>query len=249
MNKADVFKNIIFKYKLDRSIPLEVQREMDSARKQTLIQILKINKQYSILLLIAVSFFFWIKRFGMTYSLIKSAIIISSLGVVTTGLILGGAFVSVKKYIIDAPVKEKGVPALDEKIKGKESIKIIPEKTKIIENKDRAPAPYKIDVVSFEYDTNSKEIAGIMTKKIIYYLNKLKGFNTAGKIRASKKNIKAKRFLVGSITKIDLNFHISIKVVDSNNSILLLQLSEYFTEKSEIDSLCLRLSNRIIEKI
>ena len=75
MNQRDILRQVITKYKLDKPIPVKAQKEMLTARKDTLIEILKRNKKYSIFLFSVISLFFWIKRFGLSLSILKSAII------------------------------------------------------------------------------------------------------------------------------------------------------------------------------
>ncbi len=235
--RIDIIKKIYEKYKLTDKLPLEAKRVMLKSKKAVFINVLKKQKKYSIFMLFVVSVFFWVKKFGLTISLIKSFIFTAIVSAAMVATISVGSYYGVKKIIKNPAqiekTKEKAVPEVIEKTPG---VSQTPVKKAI---------NYQLNIVPFEYEGIADESIKSLESKIVNNLNKIMGKNSANLISRSKKSITAKKIVLGSVAKVDQNYFITIKVMNPESSKVLLYINEDIDQVDQVDQVCSKIAKKL----
>ena len=172
MNQADIFKELIRYYRLEKPVPIKVHKDLLQARRETLIAILKKQGKYGLFILLVMNLFFFGKRIGISMSIIKCTIIVWTISLTTAGVITLSAYYIARNILSIEPhpikeqlqeeqvrekivVKEKVVEDIEKKItfvnitkKDGEIIKgqIISNKNGIISIRNKSGNVIKIDI-------------------------------------------------------------------------------------------------------
>ncbi|MCP4137978.1 MAG: hypothetical protein GY754_43850 [bacterium] len=209
MKKPDVLQQVLEEYKLDAPLPGDVRKEMISSSAPVLKAVLKKHGKYGILVSMAVSVFFGIKRLGISLSLAKSSVVVSVAAAATAVTVVAGTTTGVVKIIIHEKASiEQGV---------------IPEETIIQpktpeEKPEPGPAVIKpskkfensIAIQSIELNSPGEDaaVAGRVRNKIKRELVRLRGRANILSSAASGSNM----VLFGSIDKVDETYMLSVTV-------------------------------------
>lgn len=243
MKNRDILKDVLKKFKLDRSLPVEVQKEMLEAKKNTFILILKRFGKYSFFMMMVVWLFYKVKKYGLVLSLAKSAYMIVVSIAMLVALISVGSYAAVK-YISFPDMPQ--IKELQKEIKTDNKHKTGKQYKKKI--KKQAPViSYKLGILPFSHYQQhqlSVKAANIIRNNLML----LKGKNAAALVYNANKN-NTPKVLVGSIVELAGSYKITVKVVDSKNSAVLLYVSEQMQSKQDLNNICKIIASKIAKKI
>lgn len=238
MTKKDPAKELLQKYKMDKPLPDGNRKNIRVLKKRTMIHILKNQKRYSTFVFLAVSIFFWIKRFGVSFSLVKSAVVVLFALTLFVGAVAASAFITVKYLVMNTSVKEE----IYKRKNKKEEVH-----NNELEKKINIPQ-YRISMAYFEYDSAISAIGRQVNSSLRNELLNLKGGNVID-FTSGPANIKSNRIIVGSITKLDTTYLITAKIIDRTTSRIIEYVTETVETESDIPRACSVVSAKIAKKI
>ena len=97
--EAEILQDLLAQCKLDDPVADEVQEAITAVKEEDLKAVLKKAGAYGLVFGAVVSFFFYVKKFGISLSLAKSAVTLGVVSVAATAVVTTGAYFS-GKYII-----------------------------------------------------------------------------------------------------------------------------------------------------
>jgi len=252
MNTEKTLKAVIDKYKLSEPVPFDVRMAMEKSRKENLIKILKRDVHRAIFLSMVVSFFLWIKKFGISISIIKSAVAVSVALIIGAGIItVAGVYTTGK--IIDYISDEK------QKIEQVQDIKIDSGSN---EKTEESGAPeiisYAVAVSPVEMDNASYKLLSEYRNIMIRELRKIKGTKAAINLNSLDEYHLADKTLNISIIKLNEKsqgsgdesvYRISAKIISSTNSRVLMHTSETAAGENAISGSIQKLAAKLSAKL
>jgi hypothetical protein len=250
MNAGELLKSVIDRYELSEAVPHEVRIAMEKSRKENLVRILK-NDACNIFFISAVtSFFLWIKKFGISLSIAKSAVAVTTTCIIGAGMFTATGIYTAKKVIdylsAETPKTEKQV----EKI---QDIKINSVKKPIVPG----ILYYTVAVSQIEMDEVTNEKLSEYTNNVIKELRNIKGAQSAINLNNLDKNHISDKSLSITIMKLEefkttgnkSVYRISAKIVNTNNSQILEYASETADNESGIPDSLRKLAKKVSEKL
>lgn len=238
------FEKLLVKYKLAQLKPAKVQNSAISSGRKNLVQILKKTGHYSIIFALTYKLYYIFKGLGINVTIFQTKIILLVVSVnAAASFAVGGLYVKkfyLNKILTDSTsiVEEIGRtekiadPAVDNIVDGK---KITAPK------KMSSKSLYAIGIAKIPGDTGDvlkitsqiyKDLTGrIGQNKIIFLNNKNKG--------------KVEKILTGSIRQVGKEKFLTIKLVNVEDSRIIVILSENINSEKEIESACSKISESI----
>lgn len=224
MNSEETLKAVIDKYKLSEQIPPEVRASIARHRKDGLIRILGKDTKNTLFISAVVSFFLWIKRFGIPISITKSAAIIVTAVAVAAGTLAVTGVYATRIILRHIHVEEQRATPVTEDIN-------IPGQVLRLETLPREVINYDLAVSSIEMNDLPGNERSALTEKIIASLRKKSGENAAISIDQIDRYHIAGRILSISIIKLEDKsgesalYRISVKIVRSSDSMVIVHTS------------------------
>jgi len=247
MNTTDVLKSVIDKYELSDPVPLNVRQAMEKSRKENLIRILKKDSRRVLFISAVVSFFLWIKKLGISISIVKSAVAVISALVIVIGVLVTASVYTTGKimdYLQDeAPVIEQVQNSETESV----------EKPVV-----QDVLSYAVAVSPVEMDDVSDALLREYTKKMILELRNIKGAQAAIDIDKLDKYHLADKILSISIIKLDEKsqndsagsvYRVSAKIISTVNSQVLMYSSVTADAESGIPDSLRKLAEKVSAKL
>lgn len=252
MNNEDILKSVIDKYKLDEPVPSDVRIAMESSKKESLISILKGDAERAIFISLTVSFFLWIKKFGISISIAKSAIAVAAALIIGAGTITAVSVYStvlVLDYLSDNKQKiEKA-----EELKSVSGEKKEAETYQIQEITSFAAAVHRVDMDDVP-DITLSEYRNLM----IQALRSIKGSKAAIILENLDEYHISDKTLSISIIRLDEKsktsgagpvYRISAKIINASNSQVLMYSSVTADGESSIPDSIQKLAEKISVKL
>jgi hypothetical protein len=252
MRNEDILKSVINKYKLDEPVPSDVRIAMETSRKESLTRILKEDAERAIFISLAVSFFLWIKKFGLSISIAKSAIAVAAALIIGAGTITAAGVYST-------------VIVLDCLSDNKQNIEKAEEpKTVSGENKETEAKPVQ-EIKSFAVAVNTVDMDDAADRSLSEYRNKMiqslrsiKGPKAAIILENLDEYHTSDKTLSISIIRLDEKskisaaesvYRISAKIINTANSQVLMYSSVTADGESSIPDSIQKLAEKISAKI
>ncbi|MFH0977013.1 MAG: hypothetical protein V1874_14625 [Spirochaetota bacterium] len=250
MNAGELLKAVIDRYELSEPVPQDVRLAMDRSRKENLVKILKKDARRFIFISTVVSFFLWIKKFGISLSIAKSAVTVTTACIISAGALTTAGVYTTKKIIEHFSA---GMPNTEEKIEEMKKTKTGSLERRIVPG----ILTYAVAVSQIEMDEISNDRLYEYTNKIIRDLRNIKGAQAAININNLDKKHFSDKILSISIIKLKESqttgskseFRISAKIVNSNNSQVLMYASETADNESMIQDSLRKLAKKISDKL
>ncbi len=250
MNQADTLKEVIKKYKLQMPMEPYQKKLLNDSKKRTYIRILKKHGLYFTILLPVISFLYWVKKFGITLSLAKSALIVGAAALITAGVVTGGSFYIVKEVILKKPENiEKKINKNVDSNTNKNPVDK-KDKTRASEKPSflSGQVTYRIGIIPFKFD-GDKKIASAALQEILSNIRRIKGKNSAAVFDLSSMGKRVSKKLTGTLIKLGGSYRISIKLIDLKNSKIELYTSETAKRENDLANACKKLAVKIAKKI
>ncbi len=246
MNNEYILKSVIDKYKLSEPLPVSARISMEKSRKKNLVKILRKDARRALFITAVVSFFLWIKKFGVSISIVKSAVAVSAVLIIGAGVITFVGVYSINKLVHHI---------------SNETVKI--ENTKSLKMESAGnPAAVSQEILSYamavspvEMDDVSDSLLSKYTNKIILELRNINGAQAAIKADKLDKYHLSDKILSISIIKLDEKsqtsgsdksaFRISAKIVNTVNSRVLMYTSVIADGEDAIPDSLLKLAEKI----
>jgi hypothetical protein len=246
MSASEILKAVIEKYELSEPVPQDVRISMIKSRKRNLILILNQDAKGGLFVSAVVSLFLWVKKLGISISIIKSAIAVSMALIIGAGLITAAGLYTagmVVNYFADE----------------KQTIDRIDNVSTVPEEKPVSPVVqdilfYSVAVSMVEMEDAPDKLISDFTTKVISELRNIKGAKAAIDIKKLDKYHKADKILTISIIKLDEKtsssdtgsiYRISAKIVNSNNSRVLMYSSTTAEDRNNIPDSLRKLAEKI----
>lgn len=223
MNEKALLKSLLDKYEISEPMPLQARRTMNRSKKKNLAAIIKKHADVFFLTGAAVSLFFSVKKIGISISITKSAVLLTIASVAAAGIVALTAVYAVKHLIPEQQVSP-GETFAQQKVSDP------------VQSGDGIAAG---EVMSYAIAVDRVSMAGVTaarrsvyTGTIISELRREKGELAAINSYSLDKFHVSKKVL--SVSIIELKnpgaagsvFRISAKVVSSENSRVLMYISE-----------------------
>lgn len=247
MNRDDTLKAVIEKYKLSEPVPPDVRIAMEKSRRKNLTAILKKGIMPAFFISAVVTFFFWIKKFGISLTITKCAAAVSAAMIIGTGVVTAAGIYTAGKIISLVS---------DNKI-NTGNINSFPE-TKPGQSSAREVLHYGVAVQDVVMDNVSDTEISTYTTKMINELRKIKGAGIAININNLDAFHVSDRILSVSIMKLEEKksfsgtrtiYRVSAKIINSTNSHILMHTSVTAENLEEIPDSLGVLSKRISDRI
>ena len=229
MKNDELLNAVIDKYKLADPAPSAVRLAMEQSRRDNLVKILKKDSRSALFTSAVVSFFLWIKKFGVPVSITKSAAAVTAAvaigaGAVTTAGVYGT--VKITEYLLSA---KTGTGDISSGGSDQDMIPISPVPEVIF---------YSLAVSQVEMDDAAGRALSGYTNTVINELRRIRGRKAAVNLDMLDSNHKAERILSVSIIRLDNKsqavYRISAKIISSANSQVLRHISVTVSRESEI---------------
>ncbi len=107
MNKEELLKKVLEKYKISMPLNPAIRKHIMKSRRRVLINIFKYYGQYNIVIAAALVLYFPLRKIGVTANLVQSAVIMFTVTTLTIASIITGSYFSVKKIIFIMPIEKQ----------------------------------------------------------------------------------------------------------------------------------------------
>lgn len=236
-SNPELFQRILHVYKFDNPLPPDAKRQMILSKKSTLISILKLHGRYSIPVMMVIAVFFRAKKLGIGISVSKSIMVTIMASMIAAGGIGAGAYYIVKLITADRSENKARVIDIQEGVD---------EKPKM---EKAAPAVYSIGLMPLEADDGDKDLARLVTAGLSLELGKIRGEKNIVTVKDSNEANSSKKLLLGSIAKIEGRYMVTVRLVDRQDSRILLVTSEILNSKAGIGKICQKMAGKLAEHI
>ncbi len=232
MNNEELLNSVIKKYELADPLPAEVRAFMEKSRREGLVNILRQDAPRAIMVTAAVSFFLWIKKFGVTVSIVKSAVAVTAAAAIGAGAVTAAGVYGTVKVTRYLSSDNSGV----------KTIEVTGTETSALQDNTDLTLPrvlyYDLAVSPVEMDSDVPGVLQEYTHVVIDELRKVNGEHSAISIDLLDSNHKSDRVLGLSIIKLDDNpaseYRVSAKIINSRNSQVIKHISRTVRSESEI---------------
>lgn len=223
MNNAETLKAVIEKYKLDEPVPAGVRAAMLQSRRDTLAFILRRGAMTAFFTTAVVSFFLWIKKFGISLSIAKSAVAVSAAMIIGAGAVTATTIYTAGR-IMRTVSENKARSGLIQPVR----------ETKTEETPAMEILHYNVAVQNVVIENDSGLKSSVYTSGIISELRRIKGAKGAINISSLDDYHVSDRILSVSIMKLEENrtfsgsrsvYRISAKVINPSNSHIIMHTS------------------------
>jgi hypothetical protein len=236
-SRKDAIKELLKKYKFDRPLPDDRKKQLGRIRKKSMIAILEKKGKYSSFLFLAVTFFFWVKRFGISLSLGKSAVAVLTAMIVILGAVATSAYYAVSGLLMKHEITSEQAMTSPTKDPGRPLEPPREEKTS-----------YRIVVGNFDFDPELAAAGRQTNSSIRSELLRIKG-GTMVAMAGAPGSAKTNMILAGSIIRLDATFLITAKIIDRTTSRVLFLVSESAESEQDIPRACRVISEKIAGRI
>jgi len=250
MNASETLKSVINKYELSEPVPADVRMAMVKSRKENLIKIMKKESRRSLFITAVVTFFLWIKKFGLSISIAKSAAAVSAAFIISAAIITAAGIYTVNNIFHNISGESLKIEITNDTKTGSDdnlSNELQPE-----------ILSYSMAVSQVEMDDVSAELLSKYRNLIIQELVNIKGTRAAVKIEKLNKFNLSNKILSISIIKLDEQsvspgnskalFRISAKIINSSNSQVLMYTSVHAENAGAIPGALRELAEKLTEK-
>ncbi len=239
------FNRVMEKYRLTEPLPAEVQRHIRINKRRQFNRTLKRTSGYSALFALISNLFFTLKKYGIGITIVKSAIILGVIALLTAGTVTTALYFLVLQKVPDpqAVIKAReritGTTGQDPAVMGED--KNPPESAAVIED--------RLGVQAFSGVNLPVSRAAGISDRIASSLSALRGENRVVNIRFGRGGKKSGMMLLGSVEAGDGSYSITARVVNVKDSRILFYDSERAGSEQDIDGACDRLAKRIFAAI
>ena len=244
MNKDELLTAVIAKYELSQPVPSDVRAFIEKSRRDGLAAILKQGARRALPVTAVVTFFLWIKKFGLSVSIVKSAVAVTAAITLGAGAIAAGSVYGTVKLTDYLKNRKADVKINEPAVTGKSVM--------IDKKNDRAPEVilYSVAVSKVEMDNTAGKVLSGYTDTVIRELRRKRGQKAAIAFTGLDRYHKADKILSISIIKLEENreavYRISAKIINSSDSRLLRHESLTTDKEQEIDSSLKKLAGKIL---
>lgn len=232
MNNEELLKAVIKKYELEDPVPSEVRLSMEKSRRESLSKILKRNAGTAVFTSAVVTFFMWTKKFGISFSIAKSAVAVTAAAAIGAGAVAAAGIygtVKIGEYLLSPGVNS-------------ETGKLTEPNQQVTpgEDSDTSPqiATYTLAVSQVEMDNASGTVLSGYTDAVIRELRRINGPRAAVAFDMLDSYHRADRILSISIIKLDEKsrsfYRISAKIISSADSRVLKHISETVDTEGDV---------------
>jgi len=248
MSSTELLKAVINKYELDEPVPTDARLAMEKSRRENLVTILKKDAGNIIFISAVVTFFLWIKKFGISLSIAKSA------AVLTAAAIIGGSVITVAG-VYTARKVIRHVSSEKYKVENPAAVNTVQEKKS--DEATQEVLHYSVAVEPVEIDDPANRRHQEYTQKIIQKLRNIHGPKAALGINKLDQFHKADKILSVSIIRLKDKsdsdpsksiYRVSAKIINYSNSQVLLHLSVIADGESSIPDSLSQLAEKISSK-
>jgi len=245
MNEKISLESLLSSYKFTEPVPPEIRKRMHASRKQTIVHILKKNRQYGIIPFLVLSLFFLARKTGITLSVMKATIAAWTAVILTTVTITGAAVYTVHYIVekcspVETDMRQPSVPAAVP----------VPQK-QVTRETEKAPAIiYHVGILPFENIGVDSTIARKITTGIKAELaSRLPGKRIAIFSSADTDTHIIKNMLMGSIIRFGEGYRITARIIDPVSSKIVLYTSTEIRSEDDIPAVCQSFSGNIAGKV
>lgn len=227
MNDEEILNSLVRQYALETSIPPDVKHRILMSRRKNLKFIMKKTGNHSIVLALLCSLFLLLKKAGISFSFIKTAIIAGIIATVSALAITGGTVVRLADLMEEAPSA------------------VVPENqyTTIINS---GKFENRLMVMTFIASEGSKDAEKAFRSELVLNLLKIRG---SGNIITGSRAARNSYIITGSVDKLHSGYLITTKIINPADGVILFyDLSEISSVK-QIPETCAAIAGRISEKI
>lgn len=229
MIKKDPIKELFKIYKFEKPLSDDQKKQLNRSKSRSLVAILKKQKKFTPILLLSVTVFFWIKRFGINISLGQSLVAAVTSIVFATGTLSAGTYYAARHFFFPDRVKEL-------KKEDKEIKTVVPE------------PHYRIVIAGFAFENDiaqvGKKVNGIIVQDLIQHW----GASAIG-LMGAKGSEHAGRIITGSVVKMEKSYLITAKIIDRKTSQIILYTTETALSDADIPRACRTIAGKISGRI
>ena len=247
MNTDNTLKAVIDKYKLSDPVSAEIRLAMEKSRRDNLAMILKKDAYSALFISAVVSFFMWIKKFGITVSITKSAVAVSAALIIGACAVTAVGVYTVKNVSAHLSDEKQKIESIQSGSIVKPVVTAVPE----IFSYNVAVSPVEMDDVTDDLLSEYRnkmilELGNIRGSKAAINIEKLNGNHITGKI-LSISIIKLKEQMKESGDKSP--YRISARIINAVNSQVLMYSSVTAESESTIPDSLSELALKISGKL
>ena len=235
MSAENILKNVIDKYEISMHMSRQARAAMNRSKRKNLSLILKRQVRGIIFINATVTFFLWVKKYGISISFTKSAIAVSVTILSMAGIVSYSA-VFTARVVIDSLRQDKTSASVIEQII---EAPVLPEQDVVRQVVSYAVAVNRVEMKGADAQARTgltndviRELAGLKGNRAAISSNSIDSYHVSDKV-LSVSVIK----LAGSSSDVSV-FRISAKVINSADSRVILYVSETAESEDKIkDSL------------
>lgn len=246
-NNASVkqFGQVMQKYRLADPVPAEVQRHIRDYKRRQFNKTLRRTAGYSSLFVLISNLFFTLRRYGLSITIAKSAILLGVLTMLTAAAFTTVLYWFVLKKVPDPKIVTKTADHVAREMGGESGT---------TDNSDTPSEPPaviedRLGVQAFTGVNVPGATAAGVSDRVAKDLAALRGGERVVNLRYGRGNRKSGMMLFGNVESADGGFTITARVVSIKDSRILFYDSEGAVSEQDIDSACGRLAKKIYDKI
>ena len=256
-NNIQTLNAVLEKYKISQPLPLHVRRQQLINKRKSLIELLKKTKRYNPLLGLVIYVYFLFKSYGLTISMLQSALVVSTVSLVTVATLSSGVYLIVKNVIkvdfdlLDSrdtllPLQFNDEVKVDPQEIKKESQAILPFPPK--ENLRPALREAKNKIRIMDFDDNK---AGTKAKQMVAKVlrEELVLFRGKNNILTSGQNQPANIILYGAVERIGKIYSLTIRATDKESGKIVFISSKQAKSLEELKNVTRLLAEDLVDKI
>lgn len=251
MNNTEAIKLILQTYRLEMPVPPGIAKRMLKSRKSNLIAILKKVGKYSLITAAVVYLFFLLKKMGLTTTLLKlNAVLFVAAGTAATTIVTTTTVATYRHYRAakaeNSQVSVLTPPTITLEEATTESLTT--ESTAETEQAVRTEASAAIQNMRFEVvpfrttDSTNEEISQRLTSNVLKRINDLQ---PGAAVMTGSAEATAPYLVTGSVVKLGSIYTANIRIINSNDSHLVIAVSENFTDPKDINGIAKRLAEKV----
>ncbi len=241
----DQFNRVMEKYRLVEPLTADVQRHLRKSKRRQFNRTLKRTSGYSALFLFISNVFFTLKKYGIAITIVKSAILIGIVALLTAGVVSTALYFLVLQNVPDPEVVSKardrvtGNAGQDSTADNEEDS--LAEPAVVIED--------RLGVQPFTGVNLPVTRTTGVSDRMAQSLAALRGGSRVINLRFGRGGKKSGLMLLGSVEPADGSYSITARVVSVKDSRILFYDSETAASEQDLDSACDRLAKRIFSAI
>jgi hypothetical protein len=251
MTNTEAIKLILQTYRFETPVPPGTGSRMLKSRKTNLIAILKKVGKYSLITAAVVYLFFLLKKMGITTTLLKlNAVLFVAAGTAATTIVTTTTVATYRHYravkVENSQVSALTPPTIT--LEEATTKSLTTDSAAATEQVVRTEPSAAIQSMRFEvvpFRTTDSANEGISQRLTSNVLKRINDLQPGAAVMTGSAETTAPYLITGSVVKLGSVYTANIRIINRNDSHLVIAVSENFTDPKDINGIAFRLAEKV----